>query len=61
MDTKMLLGIALLAAGVMDFGMAIILPRRIHDPAKQRTMRAVLGGGGAMMIVVGTLLAARLL
>jgi len=61
MDTKTMLGIALLAAGAMDLVMAVILPRRIPDPAKQRVMRAALGGGGGLMLVLGTLLSARLI
>jgi hypothetical protein len=61
MDTKVMTGLVLLAAGIMDLVMAVFLPRRIPDPGKQKVMRGALGGGGAILLVAGTLLAARIL
>ena len=61
MDSKVMMGLALLFAGIMDLVMAVVMPRRIPDPAKQRIMLNVLGSSGAIMLVLGTLLAVRLL
>jgi hypothetical protein len=61
MDSKVMMGLALLFAGVMDVVMAIVMPQRIPDPAKQRIMRNVLGVSGGVLLLVGTLLATRVL
>jgi hypothetical protein len=53
MTTNQLVGAAFLVVGLVDAALALLLPRRIPDESRRRTLGLVLAAGSALMIMMG--------